>query len=72
MKLTIFIFHLPKLSQDVIGVVSDPSKKDAVSPLSSSSRSDGVQSEGLSATGQGEAEEGDLSRKDKVSLTFEC
>nr|XP_046250867.1 PHD and RING finger domain-containing protein 1 [Scatophagus argus]XP_046250868.1 PHD and RING finger domain-containing protein 1 [Scatophagus argus]XP_046250869.1 PHD and RING finger domain-containing protein 1 [Scatophagus argus]XP_046250870.1 PHD and RING finger domain-containing protein 1 [Scatophagus argus]XP_046250871.1 PHD and RING finger domain-containing protein 1 [Scatophagus argus]XP_046250872.1 PHD and RING finger domain-containing protein 1 [Scatophagus argus] len=52
-------------SQDLTGTVSDSSKKGAVIPHSSSSRSDGVHPEGLSATGQGEAEEGDLSKKDK-------
>ncbi|XP_071359457.1 PHD and RING finger domain-containing protein 1 isoform X2 [Trachinotus anak] len=43
-------------SQDISGAVSQPS---------ASSRSDGSHPEGLSITGQGEAEEGDLSRKDK-------
>ncbi|XP_022609961.1 PHD and RING finger domain-containing protein 1 [Seriola dumerili] len=52
-------------SQDVSGAVSDSSKKGGVCPLSASSRSDGLHPEGLSITGQGEAEEGDLSRKDK-------
>lgn len=65
-------YNFPWFSQDVSGAVSDPSKKGAVGPLSSSSRSDGVHPEGLSATGQGEAEEGDLSRKDKVNLAFVC
>ncbi|XP_070828463.1 PHD and RING finger domain-containing protein 1 [Chaetodon trifascialis] len=52
-------------SQDIAAAVSDPVKKDAVGLLSSSSRSDCVHVEGLSTTGQGEAEDGDLSRKDK-------
>lgn len=52
-------------SQDIIGAVSDHSKKGAISLLSTSSRPDGAHSEGLSTTGQGEAGEGDLSRKDK-------
>ncbi|XP_051239500.1 PHD and RING finger domain-containing protein 1 isoform X2 [Dicentrarchus labrax] len=50
-------------SQDIPGTVSDPTKKGAV-PLSSSSRSDSVHPESLSTTAQGEADEGDLSRKD--------
>ncbi|KAF3689002.1 PHD and RING finger domain-containing protein 1 [Channa argus] len=44
-------------NQDIAGAVSDPSKKGAVR---SSSKIDG-----LSTTGHGEAEEGDLSRKDR-------
>ncbi|GLD60202.1 PHD and RING finger domain-containing protein 1 isoform X1 [Lates japonicus] len=52
-------------SQDISGAVSDSSRKGAVGPLSASSRSDGLHREGLSVTGQGEADEGDLSRKDK-------
>ncbi|XP_037623037.1 PHD and RING finger domain-containing protein 1 isoform X1 [Sebastes umbrosus] len=43
-------------SQDITGAVSHPSKRDAVDPLGTSSRSDGV---------PGEAEEGDSSRKDQ-------
>lgn len=58
--------------QDITGAVSDPSKKGAVVPISSSSRSDGAHPEGLSTTEQGEEKEGDLSRKDKVSLALEC
>lgn len=52
-------------SKDVTGAVSDPSKKGAVGSLCTFSSVDGLLPEGLSATGQGEAEEGDLSRKDK-------
>ncbi|XP_018519844.1 PHD and RING finger domain-containing protein 1 isoform X1 [Lates calcarifer] len=52
-------------SQDISGAVSDSSRKGAVGPLSASSRSDGLHREGLSVTGQGEADEGDLSKKDK-------
>ncbi|XP_010731027.3 PHD and RING finger domain-containing protein 1 isoform X1 [Larimichthys crocea] len=52
-------------SQDITGAASDPSKKGAVGLLSSSSRPDGAHPEGSSTTGQGEAEDGDLSRKDK-------
>lgn len=72
MDLTLLVLNLPRHSQDITGVVSDPSKKGSVRVLSGSSKSDGVQSEGSSTSGQGEAEEGDLSRKDKVSLAFEC
>lgn len=57
--------------QDVTGTVSDPSKKGTVVPLSSSSRSDAAHPEGASTTEQEEAKEGDLSRKDKVSLVLE-
>lgn len=52
-------------SQDITAAVSDPSKKCADGLLSTSSKSDGLHSGELSATAQGEAEEGDLSRKDK-------
>ncbi|XP_042267255.1 PHD and RING finger domain-containing protein 1 isoform X2 [Thunnus maccoyii] len=54
-------------SQDITGPgsVSDPSKKGGVGPHSTNSRSDSVHPEGLSTTGQGEAEEGDVSRNDK-------
>ncbi|KAM7396487.1 hypothetical protein PAMP_019523 [Pampus punctatissimus] len=57
-------------SQDITGLesISDPSKKGGVGPLGTYSRSDGVLLEGLSATGQGEAEEGDASRNDKQYL----
>ena len=72
LDLYLTLFNLFEFSQDITAAVSDPSKKGVVGPLSSSSRSDGVQPEGLSSTGQGEGEEGDLSRKDKVSLAFEC
>ncbi|XP_008279974.1 PHD and RING finger domain-containing protein 1 isoform X2 [Stegastes partitus] len=56
-------------SQDITGAVGDsPKKVAAVVPLSASSKSDGVHPGELSTTGQGEAEEGDLSRKDKQYL----
>lgn len=46
--------------------MTDSSKKAAVGAL-------GAPSEGLSVSGQGESEEGDLSRKDKVNMAFhEC
>lgn len=54
-------------SQDITGAFSDPSKKGAV-VLSSSSKSDGALPEELSSANQGEAKEGNSSRKDKVSL----
>lgn len=53
-------------------MVSDPSKKGKVVPLSNSSRSDGAHPEGASTTEQEEEKEGDLSRKDKVSLVLDC
>ncbi|KAG7238116.1 hypothetical protein INR49_030178 [Caranx melampygus] len=43
---------------DISGAASDPSKKGAVGAICATS-------EGLSSSGQGESEEGDLSRKDK-------
>ncbi|KAF7659258.1 hypothetical protein LDENG_00001210 [Lucifuga dentata] len=53
-------------SQDSPGTISDPSKKSSVGILTTSSRSDGKHPEEILLTGQtGEAEEGDLSRKDK-------
>ncbi|TKS73250.1 PHD and RING finger domain-containing protein 1 [Collichthys lucidus] len=52
-------------SQEITGATSDPSKKGAGGLLSSSSRPDGAHPEGSSTTEQGEAEDGDLSRKDK-------
>lgn len=52
-------------SQDITAAVSDPSKKCADGLLSTSSKSDGLHSGELSATAQGESEEGDISRKDK-------
>ncbi|CAJ1057408.1 PHD and RING finger domain-containing protein 1 isoform X2 [Xyrichtys novacula] len=54
--------------QDITGTVSDPSKKVAGGPPSSSSRSDGIHPEGLPSTGQAEAEKGDMSSKDKQYL----
>ncbi|KAK2842061.1 hypothetical protein Q5P01_012261 [Channa striata] len=50
------------LGQDIAGAVSDPPKKGAVG---TSSKTEGLNSRGLSTTGHGEAEEGDFSRKDK-------
>ncbi|XP_035796503.2 PHD and RING finger domain-containing protein 1 isoform X4 [Amphiprion ocellaris] len=56
-------------SQDITGAVCDaPKKVAAVVSLSTSSKSDGVHPGELSSTGQGEGEEGDLSRKDKQYL----
>lgn len=53
-------------SQDITGAACDaPKKVAAVVSLSTSSRSDGLPPGELSSTGQGEGEEGDLSRKDK-------
>ncbi|XP_022045650.2 PHD and RING finger domain-containing protein 1 isoform X2 [Acanthochromis polyacanthus] len=53
-------------SQDITGAVCDaPKKVAAVVSLSTSSKSDGLHAGELSSTGQGEGEEGDLSRKDK-------
>ncbi|XP_035012229.2 PHD and RING finger domain-containing protein 1 isoform X1 [Hippoglossus stenolepis] len=49
-------------SQDITG---ESSKKGAGARLGTSSRSDGLNPEGLSETGQGDEEEGDVSRKDK-------
>lgn len=50
--------------------MSDPSKKSAVGLLGNSSSSGGFQPGELSTTEQGETEEGDLSRKDKVNVAF--
>ncbi|XP_017278545.1 PHD and RING finger domain-containing protein 1 isoform X2 [Kryptolebias marmoratus] len=51
--------------QDIAGAASDLSKKSAVSLPGNSTSSGALQPGELSATGQEEAEEGDLSRKDK-------
>ncbi|XP_041650492.1 PHD and RING finger domain-containing protein 1 [Cheilinus undulatus] len=55
-------------NQDITGNVSDPSRKGASGALSSSSKSDGTQPEGLPTTGAGESEEGDVLSKDKQYL----
>ncbi|XP_072241641.1 uncharacterized protein phrf1 [Leuresthes tenuis] len=52
-------------SQDMVEAASDTSKKGAVGLHSACTSSDGQHPEELSATTQGEVEEGDLSRKDK-------
>ncbi|XP_037539335.1 PHD and RING finger domain-containing protein 1 [Nematolebias whitei] len=52
-------------SQEIVGAASDPSKRSAVGLLDNSSSSTGFQPGESSTTGQGEAEEGDFSRKDK-------
>ncbi|KAF0041317.1 hypothetical protein F2P81_007215 [Scophthalmus maximus] len=52
-------------SQDIAGAVGESSKKGAVAPPTTPRRSDGLHPQGLSVTEQGEAEEGDVSRKDQ-------
>lgn len=58
--------HIISLLQDIAGAVGESSKKGAVAPPTTPRRSDGLHPQGLSVTEQGEAEEGDVSRKDQV------
>lgn len=48
----------------------ESSKKSVAGLLTANSSSEGLNPEELSTTEQREAEEGDLSRKDKVKMTF--
>lgn len=63
-----FVVFLPQNAAGA-GSVSNPSTTDG--PIHSSSTSDHVHMQRMSTSGQAKAQEGDLSRKDKVSLFFQ-